>query len=1056
MKIIVNDKFKHYINNDIIDKENTIKKIFKKEIPEIDINRISINSNYITYNNNGTIVNLGYIKQNRDDEEYIYLTTTEIKMILRNSTVPINQTIIDNENIDKELKKHNPNYNELEKKDSEGMVLELHTHFIEVLDAETFFDLLVKNDDYFIDPNKTENDKDKYLVCGKNYTQEELIKALEYPMEHLSGIDKEDNGRGIKTVAFSELSKIVALRTNILKRKPIPLIPKDSNNKRKYKYGKEIEQDSKAILVARIRELLIASLNKLEREGVNYVELSYSRSDISTIFDKPIEPEKVKKPTKVKKPSKPAKPLEGSEDFEIKQEKYIKEYNEYLEKQKKYNEYKEENKLYLEYKKEYKRYIQELKSYKKFMKKIYKIKDNKHIDFKFLLSTQRDDWSIPKIHGKYFIPFNNEKIVTSFLNNVNKIEDKNTKNDILNEVLDRFIKNVDKNQFKSLLKERIDVLSKSIGVKKTEKIKLVIDKAKLDDISELLELFKDKYGVIVLYNILNEDLSFIQDISEKYPELIDISDIIKQESFKSQHIVGYDIMGYETKISDGEKIYLEQKIRSILNNYNVTDSKSGYSNKRIIRIHAGETRESSGNVLAILQLIKKIKSDPQYESIINDFEFRIGHGIYIYDNDNADKVVDLLVELGVIVEVNLSSNYSLDNVDEITDVPIMRYRDGSNNKEVKYVISTDGGGVYKTTVRQEGLLEQRYFPYKNGPTNSKKSSTTVPVNNIDNINNNQPESNIENHIDYENKESDFEDDNIIEEQVLNEFNNLEYILVKDFSIQNILNSDEISSEMGAVKTSIKNREFKKAKMQIISLQVLMNSNTNFKKTFIKMKAKITYARTMIYSILDNNIVAKDSRIYASLQRINKMSDRDLMINYYNIFEKGELILLLKKLVKSYDYKKQSYIDKDQLYSFSKDDDNSFYSDIKSKLSTMDEETIFRASNNIMMKSDEDKYSYINSLIDIINTIKKSNNIELSELKESLQYLDVEKTRYNLAGKTEEDINEFVRDTFINNRNIDELIEILSLRYKNINESGKNKTVEEFMEGDFENDRRFNR
>ena len=263
--------------------------------------------------------------------------------------------------------------------------------------------------------------------------------------------------------------------------------------------------------------------------------------------------------------------------------------------------------------------------------------------------------------------------------------------------------------------------------------------------------------------------------------------------------------------------------------------------------------------------------------------------------------------------------------------------------------------------------------------------------------------------------------------------------------------------MGDIEKSINNQDYKKAKIQIISLQVYMNNNTNFKKTFKKMKSRILTTRVMIYNILNSDIVTKDSKIYATLQRIIHMSDRNLMINYYNIFEKGELVSFLKSLVNASDYKKNNYYtDKETIYSLSDDVENAFYSNIKSKFSTMDEETIFRSSDNIMIKSGENKYKYIEGLLDTIDIIKQSNNNKLAKLKESIQYLNIDKIKYELESKNKEEINEFVRDIFIKDRNTDELTEILSLRYKNIIESGIDITFEEFMKGDFENDKEFNR
>ena len=1031
MKIFVNDILKEEvnINNDNI--EETIRNIINQLIPEIDLDKIVFDdkSKKITYLDNDKNINVELGVISNQDEKSIYLTTTEIRMILRKSSLPINEEMVDRDTITTKIENHIP--------EAGNKVLELHTHFIEVLDGKTFFEILVEGDPYF----KDSDDNEKYNIYGKSYTKEELINALEYPLEHLSGIEKDS--KGIKSLAFSKLSEIIALRTNILKRNPKAFQSKsngqdksDSNNDIGYRYGIELTSDSKCILIARIRELFIASLLKLENEGVNYVELSYSRSDISKIFDMPMEP---------RKPIRPKK--EECEDFESELKKYEEEYTKY------------EVSLKI--------YSQDKENYENFMKKLKEIQARGKIDFRFLLSTQRDEWRKSKMNIYYCVPSSSEKIISNFLNKlINKKEIEQER--IIKELVEHFIRNIDKEKFKKILKKRIDSLRNVMNKNKVQELSNIIESIDISNSEVLFLLLKEglkkiekkptrSLSTILLYNILCEDLSFIQESQ------IDLSGLFDSESFKSRHIVGYDIMGYETKMSNAEKIYLEEKIKIILQDYSSTDAKSGYSDKRIIRIHAGETRESSGNVLYILRMIKKIKNDSEFKTVMNNFEFRIGHGVFIFDEKNqADEVIRLLIELGIIVEVNFSSNYALDNVDEITDVPIQKFRKGTiigdEKKKVKYVVSTDGGGVYKTTVIQEGLLEHRYFPDSNNEKDYYEPM--IPDDNSSSTESESPTA--------QSTESDrlFTDKKIInevedpdnlklEEKVLNEYKNLIYIFYKDFSIDNILNFSEISSKMGDIEKNINDGDFIKAQFNIISCQILMNIRVNFKESLEEMKKEVISTRKKIYHILNEEENKYDNKICAISRLVTQMSDKDLLVNFNDIFEKNDLNKLLSLYLKNPNYLTlDSSVNKKQIHNLATDVDSIFLSKAKYNFTSLDENTIYKTSNNLMLKEGEDKLKYIDSLFDIIKAIIESNDKKLSKLRSTLLSKDLRKLRYDLETRPISEINEIVRELLVYNKTGEELTSILSLHYRSIIESGTDISINEYIRGEYENDRKF--
>ena len=83
--------------------------------------------------------------------------------------------------------------------------------------------------------------------------------------------------------------------------------------------------------------------------------------------------------------------------------------------------------------------------------------------------------------------------------------------------------------------------------------------------------------------------------------------------------------------------------------------------------------------------------------IIPPPRIRIGHGVNIQYNP---ELVRLIHKYDVVVEINASSNYALGNIDSIDDIPLDFYKKNG----IKYVISTDGGGVYSTSILQEENL----------------------------------------------------------------------------------------------------------------------------------------------------------------------------------------------------------------------------------------------------------------------------------------------------------------------------------------------------------------
>ena len=159
--------------------------------------------------------------------------------------------------------------------------------------------------------------------------------------------------------------------------------------------------------------------------------------------------------------------------------------------------------------------------------------------------------------------------------------------------------------------------------------------------------------------------------------------------------VGIDIMGSETPLSDldldpNDNMGLKRKLIeaiNILHPYKDTT----------LRIHSGETRYSSENTEKILSILEDVEKD--LKIIIPPPEIRIGHGVYFR---KSNEYLRLLKKFNCVIEINASSNYALDNIDEYSDIPYNYYLDN----DIDVVICSDGHGLYDTTKDIEDDIAQ--------------------------------------------------------------------------------------------------------------------------------------------------------------------------------------------------------------------------------------------------------------------------------------------------------------------------------------------------------------
>lgn len=161
-------------------------------------------------------------------------------------------------------------------------------------------------------------------------------------------------------------------------------------------------------------------------------------------------------------------------------------------------------------------------------------------------------------------------------------------------------------------------------------------------------------------------------------------------------VIGADIMGAEHSLEGSSYTDFKDSLEWVLPVLHIHPNS-------VLRIHAGEFKESTNNVLMTLKAIKEV-SNKINESCVDLFgevwgvvpppRIRIGHGINVEKNP---ELISLLQELDATVEFNISSNYTLGHVDDLSSLPLDFY----HKNKINYVICTDGGGMYETSILQE-------------------------------------------------------------------------------------------------------------------------------------------------------------------------------------------------------------------------------------------------------------------------------------------------------------------------------------------------------------------
>lgn len=157
------------------------------------------------------------------------------------------------------------------------------------------------------------------------------------------------------------------------------------------------------------------------------------------------------------------------------------------------------------------------------------------------------------------------------------------------------------------------------------------------------------------------------------------------------YIVGVDFLGNEIESVEKLKDFIELIVEAVVNK----------NNRYCIRIHSGEKNTFINNTIDILNIIKdkKLQLEKQNLKTYKMPYIRIGHAIYGFSN----KCINMCKEMGVIIEINSTSNIKLNNVNNANQIPLKKYLDAN----LKVVLGTDSPGIFETTTINEVNLAKQ-------------------------------------------------------------------------------------------------------------------------------------------------------------------------------------------------------------------------------------------------------------------------------------------------------------------------------------------------------------
>lgn len=270
------------------------------------------------------------------------------------------------------------------------------------------------------------------------------------------------------------------------------------------------------------------------------------------------------------------------------------------------------------------------------------------------------------------------------------------------------------------INRRANELKKEVGQikNKINNLDKKIDSLRMSEMYSLLlevSLKKLKYEGIEYSEISFSTYNTLKYLSDEYKDkdhsnfklLMSIDrnksvDSFKDASFKiidllKDNVVnGIDIIGLENKFDNDSLKSFEESLEWIVPVLHM------YPNS-VLRFHAGEFKDTTENVYKTLLALKRVKTklNVAYKKLFGKSfgmvpppRIRIGHAVNI---EQKPELIELLKEFDCIVEFNISSNYALSHISDLSTIPIDYY----DKNNIKYVFSTDGGGMYSTSLLQE-------------------------------------------------------------------------------------------------------------------------------------------------------------------------------------------------------------------------------------------------------------------------------------------------------------------------------------------------------------------
>lgn len=164
--------------------------------------------------------------------------------------------------------------------------------------------------------------------------------------------------------------------------------------------------------------------------------------------------------------------------------------------------------------------------------------------------------------------------------------------------------------------------------------------------------------------------------------------------------VGVDVMGQERPFSIEELDY--NNSRSFQRKLEILFDELLQYDNTTLRIHSGEI-PAPNNTLITLKMIDQIATKKGI--VIPPPEIRVGHGIHF---NPSEDYVNLLKKFHCIVELNASSNFGLKNIKDYNEIPYSYYLEN----DIPVVISTDGHGLYDTTIKEEDSIAKNHTTEK--------------------------------------------------------------------------------------------------------------------------------------------------------------------------------------------------------------------------------------------------------------------------------------------------------------------------------------------------------